>query len=105
MSKRILDSLEDLTDIWLQAENYSREEVYSIFSKLINTIKAEKSNFVSDAKYYLEEKCLDDNICPNCFHQLLAKTHLESRGEYQGFPVSEEMGELSCKSCGWTQDT
>jgi hypothetical protein len=103
LSIRVLDSLDDLIDIWEQAESYDKEEVFSILSKLINTINAEP-NFVSDAKYHLAEKCVNDNICPKCFNELSIETHLESRGECRGCSVDETVGELNCNYCGWKLD-
>jgi hypothetical protein len=45
---------------------------------------------------------IEKGICPKCSGELCYRTWKEDRGEYQGCPVSETIGEYVCDECGYT---
>lgn len=56
------------------------------------------------SKDILRQYAIDHNICPICYSELISNTYCEDRGEYFGFPVSEKIGILICKECGWEEN-
>ena len=70
-----------------------------IVEKLNNTLK-DKYN----SEIILKEYAVNKNICPRCGDDLVLQTWKESRNEHFGCVCEEEMSELKCENCLWTEE-
>lgn len=59
-----------------------------------------KGNFKTSLKDEIDGICRKSELCPSCFGELAISSHMESRGEYFGFPSEETIYSRKCTRCG-----
>ncbi len=47
----------------------------------------------------LKDYAIEHDVCIKCYGNLVIHRYKEDRGEFWGFPCSEEMSELICECC------
>ena len=52
----------------------------------------------------LEEYAIKNEICPDCYEELIRQQWDETRGEFWGCPCTEIVGVLMCEMCGWVDE-
>ena len=70
-----------------------------VVEKVYNTLK-DKYN----SEKILKEYAISNNICPRCGYELKLHTWKESRGAHFGCSSEEEVSELRCVDCEWTDE-
>ena len=75
-------------------------ENYGLLPSEIIDILKDRENYEQTLKEY----AVSNNICPRCGYELKLHTWKESRGSYFGCSSEEEVSELRCVDCEWTDD-
>lgn len=57
-------------------------------------------NFKTSLNDEIDSICRKNELCPRCFGELEISSHMESRGEYFGFPSEETIYSRKCTRCG-----
>lgn len=57
-------------------------------------------NFKTSLNEEIDSICRKNELCPRCFGELEISSHMESRGEYFGFPSEETIYSRKCTRCG-----
>lgn len=57
-------------------------------------------NFKTSINDEIGSICRKSELCPSCFGELKISSHMESRGEYFGFPSEETIYSRKCTRCG-----
>ncbi len=60
----------------------------------------ENNNFKTSINDEIGSICRKSELCPSCFGELKISSHMESRGEYFGFPSEETIYSRKCTRCG-----
>lgn len=57
-------------------------------------------NFKTSLNEEIDSICRKNELCPSCFGEIEISSHMESRGEYFGFPSEETIYSRKCTRCG-----
>lgn len=81
-------------------ENLEMSEVI----ELSNEMSKNPDKFIKRMNYALFDICKDLNKCPKCGKDLeITNSYMESRGEFWGMPVHEEIYQYGCINCNYEE--
>lgn len=93
----------DLIDILL--ENREIDEVIEIIDEILDIVEKNPKIFISNTRDILTNLCNELNKCPSCGQDLeIIDNYEESRGEYWGAPVYENIYIYGCSNCNYTEE-
>jgi hypothetical protein len=83
-------------------DKYPNNEIIEIVNDIINDLQKHKNDCIKTLKNVRDDFCYEVGYCPMCGNEMHYESWIEDRGEYQGFPVEETVGEMVCEECGYT---
>lgn len=81
---------------------YTHQEVINYTNDAIEDLKIRRIDCINTLEEAKIDYAQQIGYCPKCSNEMHYHTWIENRGEYQGFPVEERMGEMICEECGYT---
>lgn len=93
----------DLINILL--ENREVDEVIEIADEILDLVDKNPKIFISNIRDVLIDVCKELDKCPSCGQDLeVIESYEESRGEYWGAPVYENIYIYGCSNCNYTEE-